>query len=209
MEQNPFEKNKSKLSQKEIDIFCRELLEQNPELKIKIVEKMEKLKEGGEFLPIVHITSRAIRSEQGGDDLDTGFLENIKNEGFHRRDTNVAVFVRRGTRTSPAEPDFYIEKPEEFIKALRIFLQRYSHHGLRTNKNILGENRDSGQGVPIAVVIDGSVPIEHGSDYDDHYILKSMVTPDKILGEIDLDGCYHSQKSENIIKFAKALLELI
>lgn len=213
-QQNPLELSretahnlKEKVSKKEIDIFCRELLENNPELKEGILRQMENLKMQNLPMPIAHITSRAIK--KGEEMVSTGFVENIEKNGFRKRDTNIGAFVERGKKTSIAKPDYFIEKPEEFIKSLRLFLQRYLHHGLRTNKQTLGEYRDSESAVPVIIFIEGDVKLEHGSDYDDHHILKEGVTPEQILGTVDLNEDISSKSKDDIAYVAKSLLELL
>jgi hypothetical protein len=214
-QQNPLElsgeshspKLKEKVSKKEIDIFCRELLENNPELKEEILRQMENLKMQNLPMPVVHITLSTIK--RGEEMVSTGFVENIKKNGFRKRDTNIGAFVERGKKTSIAKPDFFIEKPEEFIKSLRLFLRRYLHHGLRSNKQALGEFRDSKKAKPAMIFVEGDVKLEHGSDYDDHYILKEGATPEQILGIVNLNEDRSSEPKGDIAYVAKSLLELL
>lgn len=198
---------KERISKKEIDIFCRELLENNSELKEKILRQMENLKEKNLPMPITHITSAAVKS--GGGMISTGFVENIKTHGLRKRDTNVGVFVVRDKETTIAKPEFYIRKPEEFIKSLRLFLQRYLHHGVRTNKQALGELRGEGGATPVMVVIEGGVELGHGSDYDDHYILKEGAAREQIIGTINLDSGVSSGSQDDVARVAESLLDLL
>ena len=199
--------SKEKVSKKEIDIFCKEILEQNPQLREEILRQMENLKAQNLPMPIAHITSKAIKKD--GDTISTGFTENIKKEGFRKRNTNVGAFVKRGKETSIAKPDFFIEKPEEFIKSLRLFLQRYLHHGLRTNKQVLGKFKDSKSAIPVIIFIEGDVKLEHGSDYDNHYILQQGAAPEQIIGIIDLNEHKNLKSKDDIIYIAKKLLKLL
>lgn len=213
-QQNPIElsekttpDSEERVSKKEIDIFCRELLANNSELREEISRQMENLSAQNLPMPIIHITSKAIK--RGDEMVSTGFVENIEEKGFRKRDTNIGAFVERGRKTSIAKPDFFIKKPEEFIKSLRLFLQRYLHHGTRTNKQALGEFRDSGSAIPAMILIEGGVKLEHGSDYDDHYILKEGTTPEQIIGIFDLNEDRNPISKDGVAYIAKKLLELL
>lgn len=199
--------SKEKVSQKEIDIFCRKLLENQPELKRAIIAQMENLKKENLPMPVVHISTKAIKNNNG--EISTGFIENIKEKGFRKRDTNISAFIRKAEKNSLAKPEFLKDKPEEFIKSLRLFLQRYLHHGLRTNKEALKELKGSSEAVPAMILIDGDVQLEHGSDYDDHYILKNGSTPEQIIGIIDLEKHNRPRSEEDITYIAKIILEMI
>lgn len=199
--------SKERVSKKEMDIFCRELLENNPELREEILRQMENLRAQNLPMPIVHITSKAIK--KGEDVVSTGFVENIEENGLRKRDTNIGTFIERGKKMSIAKPNFFIKKPEEFIKSLKLFLQRYLHHGLRTNKQALGELRGSKNAVPTIIFIEGNVKLEHGSDYDDHYMLKEGTTPEQIIGIVDLNEHRNPESQDDIAYVAKCLLELL
>lgn len=198
---------KERVSKKEIDIFCRELLENNPELKENILRQMENLKVQNLPMPVAHVTSKAVKRDE--EIVKTGFVENIEENGFRKRDTNIGAFVERDKKTFIAKPEFFIRKPEEFIKSLRLFLQRYLHHGLRTNKQALGELRDSESAAPSIIFIEGNVKLEHGSDYDDHYKLKEGATPKQIIGIVDLNEHRSPKSQDDIAYVAKSLLELL
>ena len=195
-------------SQKEEDIFCRELLEQNPELRKRITDQMQELEDDHLPMPVAHITSGMVRSVNG-DEVNTGFVENINTNGFRKRDTNVSAFVRRDEKSSLAEPNYYATNPEEFIKSLRLFLKRYVHHGFRTNKKALNNTEQGSRGVPTMLVITGGLSLERGSDYDDHYILREGATKENIIGEIHLDGRSHHRSREDVEYIAEKMLDLI
>ncbi len=197
-----------RISKKEMDIFCRDVLERHPEIQEMIEEQMEILEERGVHMPVLHITSRAIRDVHGNE-MSTHFVEHIREEGFRPRDTNVGAFIRRENSPVVAQPNFFKTHPEEFIKSLRLFLQRYIHHGLRTNKNVLGDARGTGVGVPTMIILDGGVTLEKGSDRDDHYILKDGASPDQIIGIIDLDERCQSISHDSVAYVARVLLEKI
>lgn len=195
-----------KRSGKEIDIFCRELLARNPELERKIISQMGNLGMQDAPMPIIHITGKAIK--RGNEMVSTGFVENIEGKGLRKRDTNVGAFIKRGKEVSIAKPDFFEKNPGEFIKSLRLFLQKYLHHGIRTNKQALGELRDSERAVPAMIFIEGDVKLEHGSDYDDHYILREDVAPEQIIGSVDLSEHQNYRSEDDITYIAEKLLEL-
>lgn len=197
---------REKISQKEIDIFCRDLLTRYPELKEKIVKQMHSLEKQKLPLPVIHITSRAISGENNSE-TNTGFVENIEKNGFRQRDTNVAAFMKREEKTCLAQPDYYSARPEEFIKSLRLFLKRYLHHGYRTNKNALGDVKDTGQGIPIMIIVAGGAPLERASDYDDHYLLKNNVAPDQIMGKIDLAKHNYYRSQDDVLYLAEEILK--
>ncbi|MBI2459692.1 MAG: hypothetical protein HYV53_04045 [Parcubacteria group bacterium] len=195
-----------KISQKEIDIFCRELLADNPKLKSEIVSQMQNLMKQGLPMPVIHITSRALYGANDKE-INTNFIENIEKNGFRKRDTNVGVFVKRDKKTSIAQPDYYTEHPNEFIKSLRLFFERYIRHGIRTNKSALGDFKDSGTAIASMIIIDGNVSLERGSDYDDHYILKDGAAPDQIIGAVDLKEHYHYRSKNDITYIAEKILK--
>ena len=79
-------------------------MENNPELKEAIMAQMADLEKHNSPMPVIHITNRAI--EHNGSEISTGFVENIKEKGFRKKDTNVGVFIKRAAKTSIAEPSF-------------------------------------------------------------------------------------------------------
>ena len=88
-------------------------------------------------------------------------------------------------------------------------LERYAHHGFRANKSALGNIDGDGKGVPAMIVIDGGLSLEHGSDYDDHYILKNGAAPDKIIGKINLDEHNHHRSEKDVAYIAEKILKLV
>lgn len=195
-----------KKSQKEIDVFCRELLSHYPELHKQIINQMHFYAETKIPMPVIHITSKAIHDENGTE-LRTGFIENIKKSGFRKRNTNVGAFVERGKTTTIAQPDYFSAHPEDFIKSLRLFLARYIHHGSRTNKDALLDQKNKGYGFPAMIIINGNVQLEHGSDYDDHYILPEGSGPQDIIGEIDLSKHNYHRSEEDITYIVEEMLK--
>ncbi len=194
-----------KPSQKTLDIFARNLLEQNPELKTSILSTMQLLNQERLELPVIHITSVGIKKDE--ETVTTRFIENIKQNGFRSRHTNVGAFVKRGNKTQRATAQYFIYHPEEFVKSFYLLLQRYAHHGKRTNKEVLGENRDLGEGIPEIIIIEGNVELERGSDYDDHFTLAQGASADQIIDEIDLES--YKPYREHLNELLKQFLEKI
>lgn len=196
-----------KPSQKQVDIFCREVIENNADLKEGILKCMHTLSEKNIPMPVIHITSSAIQI--GENRVDTGFIKNIMNNGFKKKDTNVSAFVERSRENLLASPSYFELHPEEFVKAIKLFVKRYIHHGFRVNKNILGELKNGGVGIPEMMIIDGDLELQHGSDYDDHYVLKEGASPDKIIGSINLSEHNSSSSPKDIDYIASKFIELL
>ncbi len=199
---------KERISKKEIDLFCRELLEENPLLRETITKQMSFLREHKLPLPAVHITSKSLVQENGIHQ-DTGFVENIKKNGFRKRDTNIGVFIKRGQRPTPAKPEYFEANPQEFLKSIRLFLERYTRHGLRTNKSILGSFKEKGTGIPTMILIQGNLALEHGTDYDDHFILKEGTSPQEIIGSVDLEEHYRPTSKEDLLHVTQEILKQV
>jgi len=196
-----------KPSQKEIDVFCREVLADNPEIKDQIITQMQKMAGLNLALPLVHITSEVVKYPSNTI-KSSGFLENINQNGLRSRDTNVAAFVQRQNTTELASPDYFTDQPELFIKDLILILRRYVHHGVRTNKNIY-ENKNEGEGIPVMILVDGHTNLIKGSDFDDHFILADKVLPDKIIGKIDLDQMRDLHSTIDIASIVGQMLDQI
>ena len=195
-------------SKKEIDIFSREVLLKNPELRAMIIKAMDFLEAKGVPLPFIHITSSATRSKDGAE-TSTGFVENIKANGFKPGHTNVGGFILRSDGISIAIPTVYSARPEEFVKEIRLFIHRYGYHGIRTNKDSLATRDDEQVGVPALLLIDGRVPVKHGSDYDNHFILTEGAPADSIIGEINLNGQTNSQDTNAIAFVAESIVQKV
>jgi len=199
---------KKKKSIKEINIFCEKVIEENPKLKEKLTETMKQMSEKNIEMPLIHITSKGIKTETKTIVLD--FIANIEKYGLRKRDTNVGAFINRYEQDRLAKPDDYISKPEEFIKSIRLFLEEYGYHGRRTNKEILKELRESGEGIPVMILIDGTdIELEKGSDYHDHYKLSEGAAPEKIMGVIDLQGKMGVRDKASVVYIASEILRLI
>jgi len=183
-QQNNPQKNLIKLP----DRIYSEALKNDEELNNKIIQTMKSLVDSGIAMPVLHFTSKGIKLD-GEPEVSTGFVENIKLNGFRARDTNVAAFVKREQKTFIAEPQYFLENPYKILSDVSKIINRYSYHGTRTNKESLQSNRDKGIGVPVVLVIDASrANLQKGSDYDDHFILKNHISPDFIMGVINVNN---------------------
>ncbi|MFZ2975349.1 MAG: hypothetical protein WA055_01820 [Candidatus Moraniibacteriota bacterium] len=194
----------------EIDEIPNEIIE-------KIKNVFEKIKESQMELPFFHITLEAIESKDGT--KRTGFIENIKQEGFSIN-TNGAILVKRSREngTQVASYEDILEKPELFIDDVYLILKKFIHHGIRTNKLKLGYSNKTiksenysrlGKGHPALVILDRTgIPIKRGVDGDEHYVLQRWVSPDKIIGTTSVDLLDLEDKEQLLVK-ANNVLELI
>lgn len=161
----------------------REIIESDKELG----EKIKSVFGSSTLIPAIHITSRAFRTDEG--EVESGFIDNILKNGFRARDTNIGVFMGRDGIRKPAIPLDFVNKPEKFLRELETLIRHYYHHGTRTNKELLGDRRDVGEGLPVMLLLDVTdVPLEQGSDYEDHYKLGTSVPRSKIVGEVNLES---------------------
>lgn len=161
----------------------REMLIENPELRVTIEEVFKKL----EKVPAIHITSSALKIEDTV--ITSGFMESIQDKGFREKDTNVGIFMKRDGTRQALLPIEIVKEPEIFLRELETLIRHYYHHGIRTNKSSLGENQNKGVGLPLMLIIDiADAELQRGSDYEDHYKLGTSVPSNKIIGEIDLEG---------------------
>ena len=196
-----------KESKKPLDVMARNILESAPGLRNKIVSAMGKLSLSSRELPLIHVTTEKIVLP-GVSDRNPNFIKQIEDKGFKGRHTNVGAFVVREERVRMAAPNDFSERPEDLLKSLYILLQRYLHHGIRTNKDVYGKERDWGKGVPIMLVLEGNLPVERGSDYDDHYILKQDMPSSAILGKIRFETGT-AIDNETVVETASRLLEIV
>lgn len=180
----------------------KEILETNRGLK----EKIERMFERSQMVPAIHITSRAIKTESG--EVSSGFVENIKENSFRIKDTNVGVLMQRQGTRQPATPRDFVEKPEKFLRELETLIRHYYHHGVRTNKALLGDSRDVGMGLPVMLLVDVTdSSLEEGSDYEDHYRIGKSIPSSRIIGEVELDGI-GSEIRNKLPEIADKFLEL-
>lgn len=165
-----------------------DILREQPELEALITDVMKKLEDEAAAVPIFHITSRAIRYSDGSEQ-STGYLENIAQQGLRPKDTNVAALMEREPVTQIAEPSYFKENPHKLLRSMSTSLQHYAHHGSRTNKASLENQRDQGKGTPVMLIIDPSnLALVSGTDYDDHFMLAEVADPSLIIGVVELTG---------------------
>jgi hypothetical protein len=172
------------------------ILESNP----KLVELINDVFSNIPSIPAVHITSREFRNED--EVIGSGFIQNIKQSGFRKLDTNIGVFMQRNGKREIATPSEYVSHPEKFLKELETIIKHYYHHGIRTNKSVIGSNQKEIEGVPSMLLIDiTNAELIPGSDYEDHYKLGSKIPGSSIIAEIDIEGI-GSKRSQELPKLA-------
>jgi len=184
------ESNKSAGEEKDIEVVkkkdrhlkpYKEILEKDQSLREQIVETFSTIQN----IPAVHITSESFK--MGDQIISSGFIENITENGFRPKDTNIGVFMKRDGFREPATPSEFVNEPEKFLRELDLSINNYSHHGIRTNKNILGQEYENYVGIPVMLLIDvANTMLIPGSDYDNHYKLGESVSSERIIGKIDL-----------------------
>jgi len=190
-----------RLSQKPIDIFSREVLAKYPQLAEQIMSVLEKLTADNEQLPLIHFTTDRIKYTDGRE-ISTGFVENIEDNGFRARDTNMGAFIGRNGIEGVGDPKQFV-KPEELVKSYKLILDKYLHHGIRTNKQILGGRGGIGQ--PVMILVNGDLPKQHGTDYENHFILTDGSLPTDILGIVSMSG----KKSSSLDDVGTSLQEFL
>ena len=179
----------------------KEMLETNRGLR----ETIEKVFEQSQTIPAVHITSEFFITQN--DKVNSGFIENILKNGFRSKDTNIGIFMKREGTRQPAVPVDYVNQPEKFLRELETLIRHYYHHGVRTNKDLLGDSRDMGIGIPVMLLVDvANANLESGSDYEDHYKLSTSIPGNKLIGKIQLENVgseIRERLPEIAIKFLK------
>ncbi len=184
------------------------VLKDNPTLTEDINSTMQRLIEKGIPMPVIHITAEKMRLADGTE-VSTGYRESIDTQGFRPRDTNVAAFVERGNSVHLANPQYFLRHPYKLLRNIAEVVEHYKHHGSRTNKASLGENREQGRGLPAMMIIDSrGVQLLKGTDYDDHFILHNPVPATNILGSISLDG-RNTHNTQDLKAITEEFLESI
>ncbi|GHU07316.1 hypothetical protein FACS189431_1670 [Alphaproteobacteria bacterium] len=173
-----------KLSQKPEDIFVGEIISQDSEIIASIKNTLENLAEHNIALPFVHFTPDELVGTDGGVVGKTDNLEDITQNGLKKMHTNVAGFTSPESRLVN-DPAIFVEKPEYFIKDYLRMIKHYRHHGARLNHSTNNpDHPDAVSGVPAIVLIKGNLPVVHGTDYQDHYILTDGAKSEDIIGTI-------------------------
>lgn len=147
-------------------------------------------------MPFVHLTVGNVIDEEG-QIKPTGFIDDIKQRGL-KVNTNGLTFVKRDfdEYAELAEPEYFKGREDFFVEAVAEMLKNYTHHGVRTNKRILGfsykgtkerDYKSSGIGIPAAFVFDRKgIPVKRGSDGIEHYVAQVPVIPKKMMGVIEV-----------------------
>ncbi len=166
-------------------------------------------------MPFIHITLEKVLKDDS-QVIPTGFVESILTEGT-RLNTNGATFVKRSLEENAtlADPAYFIDHPESFVEDLALMVQRYTHHGIRTNKKSLGmgygykTNKQTDKGSPTMIIVDrDAIPLKRGKDGDDHYVLLERSTPSKIIGTLKLDS-FESMDKHTALELADNFLSLL
>jgi len=140
--------------------------------------------------------------------------------GFDRNTSGIVFVDRNPDRNwEEAPPEHFISRPELLLEDLRRAIQSFVHHGVRTNKGILGFNgkrgsREAdylahGQGVPLVMVGDQTgISRRRGVDGIEHYITNEGIPPDRIMGSLEI-AALDMESKEDVVTLAKELAELI
>lgn len=177
-------------------------------LRQDIVDAMRTLQEFDIPLPFVHVTSGAVKLENGSI-VSTGFIDNITTNGTNPN-INVAAFVERheGELSKIAKPQYFIDHPDQFIEDIHLMLKRYKKHGMRVNKDSLKNIRHKYEGLPTSLIINGSdVLTKRGVDGDEHYVLLSRIKAQDIIGTLPLDTINADNRDE-VLTYSSQLLSL-
>lgn len=190
------------------DLPYMRALEKDPTLLESIQSTCHQLQNSNIPMPVVHITTEVIKHPDGSETA-TGYVDNIRQQGFRPRDTNVAAFVERGNSVRIGQPEYFSENPHRLLRDVSDVLTRYKHHGVRTNKTTLQDMRDQGKGIPTMLVIDTrGVQLTKGTDYDDHFRFYNAVPGENILGSISLEG-KQSSNIDDVKEIAASLLTIM
>ena len=204
-----------RLSKKPIDVFARRVFELNPELKSATLNMLETYSAQNKKLPFLHITPDIVEYESG-ECISTGNVDSIKNSGFLPGDSNVGGFVTAGEHYNSVGNAESFKTPEAFLKSYIVLLRHYLHHASRLNHR----NSEVVEGGkvkairPAFVLVRGDLKVDHGTDYEDHFILRNGSGPEDIVGimtisnKIDLNDPNSIARSyDDVIKSLMGALE--
>ena len=79
--------------------------------------------------------------------------------------------------------------PEAFLKSYIVLLRHYLHHASRLNhrnSKVVGGKKIKDVR-PAFVLVRGDLRVDHGTDYEDHFILRNGSSPEDIIGTINID----------------------
>lgn len=140
----------------------------------------------GDTLPVLHFTNAAI-----GDDVDvltsSGFLEKFMKNGSVGK-THVGAFLTQDEQGGSFR-DMNLEQdgPLDVLDKARTIAKEFHRHGMRTNKNQLGDKRDSEYSLPAVILFPKPANLVRGTDRYDHWIIKDSIKPEQIMTIVHLD----------------------
>lgn len=202
-----------RLSKKPLDIFVRKVFELNPQLKDATSSMLESYSAQNKRLPFLHITPDIIEYEDG-EVVSTNNIENIKKNGFFAGDSNVGGFVSPGRHCSDVGKPASFDTEEAFLKSYIVLLQHYLHHAYRLNHRNSRMDGKAKSIKPAFMLVRGDLKVDHGTDYEDHFILRHGSSSNDIVGvmkiddKIDLNDPNSVASSySNLIKYLAGSLE--
>ena len=204
-----------RLSKKPLDVFVRRVFELNPESKSATFNMLEAYGAQNKKLPFLHITPNIVEYESG-ECVSTGNVDSIKKSGFLPGDSNVGGFVAAGEHYNSVGNAESFKTPEAFLKSYIVLLQHYLHHASRLNhrNSKVVEGKKIKDVRPAFVLVRGDLKVDHGTDYEDHFILRNGSSPEDIVGimaisnKIDLNDPNSIARSyDDVIKSLMGALE--
>lgn len=177
-----------RLSKKPLDVFVRRVFELNPELKSTTLDMLRAYSAQNKKLPFLHITPNIIEYESG-EYVSTGNVDSIKNRGFLPGDSNVGGFVAAGEHYDSVGDAESFKAPEAFLKSYIVLLRHYLHHASRLNhrNSKVVEGKKIKTVRPAFVLVRGDLKVDHGTDYEDHFILRNGSSPEDVIGTMNID----------------------
>lgn len=175
-------------SKKPLDVFVRRVFELNPESKSATFNMLKAYGAQNKKLPFLHITPNIVEYESG-ECVSTGNVDSIKSSGFLPGDSNVGGFVAAGEHYNSVGNAESFKTPEAFLKSYIVLLRHYLHHASRLNhrNSKVVEGKKIKDVRPAFVLVRGDLRVDHGTDYEDHFILRNGSSPEDIIGTINID----------------------
>ena len=180
--------NNERLSKKPLDVFARRVFELNPESKSATFNMLEAYGAQNKKLPFLHITPNIVEYESG-ECVSTGNVDSIKSSGFLPGDSNVGGFMVAGEHYNSVGNAESFKTPEAFLKSYIVLLRHYLHHASRLNhrNSKVVEGKKIKDVRPAFVLVRGDLRVDHGTDYEDHFILRNGANPEDIIGIMNID----------------------
>jgi hypothetical protein len=188
------------------------------ELSFKLNNVLSKMSDCGMDMPFLHITTSDIL-DPDGNIRSTGFANNINKNGL-KKNTNGTCFVSRDQdkKWSESNPKYFLDHPEILIENLRLIVKNYFHHGVRTNKKVLGftnkggkraDYEYAGKGLAYMFVTDATgITRRHGKDGIEHYQILQKIDRNRIMGGFKLGGIDIKNEQQLLNLFRQFLLIL-